>query len=791
MKLRIPKTLFALGLLGFGLGACDVLISNADRLARAEQALEAGRLEAAVSDARAVLKKDETNAGAWLLMARTGLKYGNADSALQDLERATRHGAAPAAVSALRDEAMLLAGRYRELLESELPPDVPDTPAHQVAIATSLAALSRYDEARAMLDKVLAEDPRHMPARLLDIRIQRATGHSSGARAALEALLQDEPNFAQALMLQGQQEMLNGDYPAAVAAFERATGHSVQLNLPEQAQLLGALIEAQLAAGDRSGAAASVAKLKSLAPRWPTTDLLAARLALEQGDATTAVSTLQSLLARDPAQTSARALLGAALLEQGAVEQARSQLTRVLADQPENVPARKLMARLYMEQGDSRAAERVLTEIPTGAAPDPTVDWMRSAILSMSGQSTEALSVLEQAARADPENVPLQLDLARAYLSVGRKAESARVLAAVPVGKTGLVGRQLAVLNRVIGVSDAEAVSALLALADEQPDDFLQRAVIGQTLLQLDHPGPAREQFIAALGSDARLSLARQGLAAVALRQGDLDEAERQLHQVLELEPANERAHLGLAAIASRRDNRSLARQWLERGISAVPGTVDIRLALAELSFQEQKPDVAEELVAQVLGLSGNKSQAHTAIGMLQQRAGRPEKAVAAFEVAYQQRPAAHLAIRLYEARQQAGHERPDAVLRQWLQGHPEDLPARVTLASHLLATGDLTAAKGEYERLVERAPSPALLNNLAWVYQSIGDSRAESIARRAYEMAPGHTSIADTYGWILLEKGRVSEALPLLEKAARALPENKDVQDHYRRARELAGGNK
>lgn len=791
MKLRIPRSALTAILLGLGLMGCDAMTSTEKRLARAEQALEAGRLEAAVSDARAVLEKDDNSAAAWLLMARIGLKYGDGDAALRDLGFARRDGADPRLVRALHDEAMLLARRHQELLDLEVPTEESNTPEHQVAIATALAALSRLDEARATLDAVLARDPDHTSARMLNIRLLRGAGDVSGARAALHALLQDHPALAQALMLKGQYELSVGEYSAAAESFSRALGASAQLNLPEQILLLGALVEARLAAGDLPGAAASVAQLKSRAPRWPITDQLAARVALAQGDAATAVSTLQALLARDPEQHAARVLLGAALLERGAVEQARSQLIGLLAEQPENVEARKVLARLYMQSGDSSSAERVLTELPAGVASDPTADWMRSSILAMSGRRSEALSLLEQAARSDADNVPLQLDLARTYLAAGRREDSARVLAAIPAQKSGLAGRQLLVLNAVAGVPESEAVKLLLALADEQPEDALQRTVIGQTLMQLGHTEAAREQFAAALNVDAHLTLAREGLAAAALRQGDLETAEQYLLQVVELEPGAERAYLGLAAIANRRNDTALSRQWLERGIGAVPGGVDARMALAELLFLNEKPDAAEALLTQALNLADNKPQVLVGIGLIQQRAGRYARAAAAFDSAFKQRPEGLLAIRLYEARQQAGQEGPDAVLRQWLQSHPDDLPVRATLAAHLLSAGELQSAKGEYERLVQRAATPVFLNNLAWVYQSTGDARAESTAKRAYQLAPDNASIADTYGWILLERGRPSEALPLLEKAAKALPDNQDVQDHYRRARELAGGSR
>ncbi|MDZ7644748.1 MAG: tetratricopeptide repeat protein [Woeseiaceae bacterium] len=57
-------------------------------------------------------------------------------------------------------------------------------------------------------------------------------------------------------------------------------------------------------------------------------------------------------------------------------------------------------------------------------------------------------------------------------------------------------------------------------------------------------------------------------------------------------------------------------------------------------------------------------------------------------------------------------------------------------------------------------------LNNLAWLYFTSGDSRAEALARRAYEAAPDNGSVADTLGWILVSNGSLDEGVDLLRRA-------------------------
>jgi len=47
---------------------------------------------------------------------------------------------------------------------------------------------------------------------------------------------------------------------------------------------------------------------------------------------------------------------------------------------------------------------------------------------------------------------------------------------------------------------------------------------------------------------------------------------------------------------------------------------------------------------------------------------------------------------------------------------------------------------------------------------------------------------VADTYGWVLLQKRKAVDALPVLESAARAAPTEKEIQYHYAAALVSAG---
>ena len=68
---------------------------------------------------------------------------------------------------------------------------------------------------------------------------------------------------------------------------------------------------------------------------------------------------------------------------------------------------------------------------------------------------------------------------------------------------------------------------------------------------------------------------------------------------------------------------------------------------------------------------------------------------------------------------------------------------------------------------------APYAVADTIWgLYQVRGNPKALATAERALAAAPDNPAVMDTVGWILVEKGDLDKALPLLREAAKALPE-------------------
>lgn len=87
-------------------------------------------------------------------------------------------------------------------------------------------------------------------------------------------------------------------------------------------------------------------------------------------------------------------------------------------------------------------------------------------------------------------------------------------------------------------------------------------------------------------------------------------------------------------------------------------------------------------------------------------------------------------------------------------------------------------------------APANAkIANHLAWShYKNKNLTQALRYAQGAHQLAPDDPYAADTLGWLLLQQGKVKEALELLAKAADALKGVPVVRYHYAAALAKSG---
>lgn len=110
------------------------------------------------------------------------------------------------------------------------------------------------------------------------------------------------------------------------------------------------------------------------------------------------------------------------------------------------------------------------------------------------------------------------------------------------------------------------------------------------------------------------------------------------------------------------------------------------------------------------------------------------------------------------------------------------DWALRLLLGEAQEHSGDWQSARANYEKAATLAPDRAVaLNYLGYALVEHDDNlpRAQILLEQAVALAPQDFSILDSLAWAYFKQADVARAVPLLERAARAQPDNAVITEH------------
>ncbi len=371
-------------------------------------------------------------------------------------------------------------------------------------------------------------------------------------------------------------------------------------------------------------------------------------------------------------------------------------------------PGERLVSLVHAlsEEGQPEDADKLMRRL---AEPYPDSAWAHYAAAALALEAGDTAHAIERAQRAvelEPDNVRPKLLYARALLIDGRQDEAIDYTA------------------RIIGDdpdpdSDARMELAIMYMMEGRDDDALSQ--VNQVLLE-----------------DAGRSDALRLMAIINFRQGHLDAATEDFHDLLASGQYRMDALYYLARIADVRQDYDQAIA-LYRGVLYGSNALNSqRRASALLAFE--KDDKAGAL--QALDEFAATSPAHavdTLLAKAQLHAADGEFGPA---------------LELY-----------DRVVA-W---RPDDEGIALSRAEILLRMDRVEEAIDAYRAAAKRWPKSALSLN-AYGY-TLADRtnryrEAEKLIRKALKYDPDSPAIIDSYGWVLFKLGRHEQALAELERA-------------------------
>ncbi len=659
-------------------------------------------------------------------------------------------------------------------------------------------------------------NPKNMAARLEQANMLVQLGQNDKAKTAVDSILADQPQITQGIYLRALLLVRSGDYAGADAQFQRIL-NSID-RFPRGGYFV-ALEKYNL--GQVEQAVDFATRYVARVPGDPDAPKLLARILLADGKPERAITVLQRAANGAAADAEILDMLGRAYSIAGRSNEAVQSFGRASNLEPTNTDILSRLAAAKLGAGDTRGATADLTkamELSPGQAKTAEalvvaslagadIAGAKKALATLREQtgSTETVGLLSgqilmreqnfDGAKAQFENllatnsklIPARFALAQVLAEQGKTAESDQALLDIlnqepaDTDALGPVLQNLLAQNKV-----AQGVTLVEAAHTAAPANQTITIVLANLYVRINAPDKAitllaeAEKAAGEGASPAVLApvLFARAQAQMAMKQQPA--ARATLQRILQATPADMNALGQLVNILTEAKDWEAERTALRQALIAKPGDITLLRLLVGVDLEASGEPAALATIARLQTDPVNASAARTLKADLAFYGHRYQEAGELYSNLYKASPTSNLAQSVAHAYALAGQPGPaKAVLQDWLNGHPDDVPALSGLGTMALEAGQFPEAQGKLEAALALQPTSAyLLNNLAVVYQSQNNPKALETARRAYQISPSGQS-ADTLGWVLFGLGQNDEAMPLLARAAQSMADNPTVQFH------------
>lgn len=492
-------------------------------------------------------------------------------------------------------------------------------------------------------------------------------------------------------------------------------------------------------------------------------------------------------------------LYGIALLSLNNTSEGVSALEKALDQNPNLIQANIALARYYSENPipDSNKA---LQQIEIGLQNAPENLKMQSEAIRVFTKfnQTKKAEKLAQTIAADKDSIPKNILLGSYFLSQNNLKSSShhysRAIELDPRNSSAHLGAAKVALRAGEFKKAENRFATISSLNPDKPVGYLG-------LLETYKRRDNRQQGIAKLTQllkQKKNAAISATLSLDALSVQDIESAEKYLDITRSLDESSSyyksigsRIYFAKANLALNNNKFDFARNSAIEGLKLTPNSPALLTTLARIEINSKQYGEAEKLISQIDQVS--PLLASQLRGELFKEQGELLAAIQEYEKIWSKSPSDTLGFTLFSLiKKEKGLLPAEAFLSRWQHEISEGFNQLVTSGHLALEKGQNAKAAQYFEKALAQNPnSPFILNNLAWVYQKQNNPKAVEIGRQAYELAPNSGQVADTYGWILVNNNDIEKGISILEKAAALIPENAEVTEHLKQAKEIQRLNK
>lgn len=645
--------------------------------------------------------------------------------------------------------------------------------------------LGMAEEAKKDLDRLSKINPDHPGILYGKGMLQFRAQHFVEAQTAFEGVLTKSPDYLPAVYHLALTHLARNQLQQAEQYINQLRARS-----PGSVDVQKMLATLKLRRADHAGAEQILRPLLQRLPQDVALLDLMADVALARGNATEALEYIQRSLQLQPqAASSTREKLGLGLLMKGDTEQGLQELERAAEAEPGfgKADLTLVLSYLRLRQYDKAiaAAQKYGSD---GKDPMP-YNLIGTAYLVGKGDMAKARAAFEEALKRAPGDPTSTINLAELEIQKQDLDSAAKHYGSLLKQNPGNLNATLRLgdLRQRQG-KQAEALELYTNAMTRYPDRLEPRLSLARLKLIAGQPQEAR-----ALLSEVRASfqnnadfLTLYGQAALASR--DVRDAVAIYQHLVQLEPQSGNSHFLLSQAQAAAGNVAQAKAALETAVRLAPRHIQARSALARIAIVQGNIPTAQQYVDRFAADFPNQAESFQLRGMLAERRGDMNQAIAIYTDAMKRLPKAGFASQLAAAQWRA--QQPAAAiatLKRWFDANPDDGQAGYTLANFYGAQNRPELAKATLAKVLERQPdNVVVLNDLSLLMSKDNPAKALDYARKAARLSK-NPAIQDTLGLLLLERGDTAQALQVFEQA-RAGARIPTVEYHYALALSRSG---
>ena len=328
-----------------------------------------------------------------------------------------------------------------------------DSLAARNKLAQMQLSAGKIDEAKILVDEVLAADRQNATALVLNAAMEIDKGNVENAISNLRSSLKQRPESVRASLLLARAHEISGAKELAedrLATAYRYSKQSPEVGLTYAQFFLrhsdqrraGELLEKMVEKSPSNiDVLKAMAQLKLLQQNWGEAEELADRIRkLDKADSTAlqisgaalagmenndeSLAAFEKAYATTPEAGQTMVSLVQAYMRNGKVDEAETFLKSVLDSSPNNTSAKILLSQIQLSKGQQAEAEALMKEV-VASNPEEQAGYMTlMRFYSRTGQADKAKAVLAEGIAALPESFILNLTQAGVFESEGQIAEA-------------------------------------------------------------------------------------------------------------------------------------------------------------------------------------------------------------------------------------------------------------------------------------------------------------------------------------------------------------------------------